>query len=176
MMFHSALLDSNKSSEVKGNTSSRPFRAGVDDSIAVSVVQVFKEFTCSNQDIDESPQLVKVKEEPVELEDEVHPQPIWFIQELFDLIEMDTMRDVISLNDNDKCRFIVHDRVEFNIVCFNHFNNVGRFKQYEHTLRNLGFKKDIMEFWYKDKMLCKNRPLLLPRIKEEPSTMVSFTA
>lgn len=33
-----------------------------------------------------------------------------------------------------------------------------------------------MKFWHKDKMLCKNRPLLPPGIKEEPSTMVSFTA
>lgn len=51
--------------------------------------------------MDEPPQLVKVKEGPIELEDDFPPQPIRFIEELFDLIEMDTMRDVISWNDND---------------------------------------------------------------------------
>lgn len=60
------------------------------------------------------------------------------------------------------------------MVCSNHFTDVGSFKQFEHTLRNHEFKKNVIEFWHKDKMLCKNRPLLLLGIKEELSTMVSF--
>lgn len=111
--------------------------------------------------MDEPPQFVKVKEEPVELEAEVPPQPIRFIQELFDVLQMDNMRDVISWNQNDDCRFTVHHRARFSEVIPTHFTGVGSLKRFIQLLRNYGFKKYGLEFWHKDRMLCKDKPMLL---------------
>lgn len=105
---------------------------------------------------------VEVKEEPVELEAEVPPQPILFIRQLFDVLEMDNLRDLISWNHNDDCRFMVRDKDLFSNVIPTHFTGVGSFNRFEQMLRIHGFKRYGLEFWHKDRMLCRDRPLLLP--------------